>query len=47
MVAVYEYFFETPSVGHVASRALLYVGFLLGLFFYPEDGGEMLLRNVG
>jgi hypothetical protein len=20
---------------------------LLGLFFYPEDGGDMFLRNVG
>jgi hypothetical protein len=23
------------------------VGFLLGLFFDPEDGGDMFLRNVG
>jgi hypothetical protein len=22
-------------------------GFLLSLFFNPEDGGDMLLRNVG
>jgi hypothetical protein len=27
--------------------SLLYVGFLFGLFFVPEDGGDMLLRNVG
>jgi hypothetical protein len=23
-----------------------YAGFLLGLFFDPEDGGDMFLRNV-
>jgi hypothetical protein len=22
-------------------------GFLPGLYFYPEDGGDMFLRNVG
>jgi hypothetical protein len=26
---------------------LLDVGFLLGLFFDPEDGGDIFLRNVG
>jgi hypothetical protein len=25
----------------------LYAGFLLGLFFNPEDGIYMFLRNVG
>jgi hypothetical protein len=24
-----------------------HTGFLLGLFLYPEDEGDMLLRNVG
>jgi hypothetical protein len=24
-----------------------HTGFLLGLFFNPEDGGDMFLRNVG
>jgi hypothetical protein len=24
-----------------------HAGFLLGLFFDPEDGGNMFLRNVG
>jgi hypothetical protein len=26
---------------------LLHTGFLLGLFFNPEDGGDMFLQNVG
>jgi hypothetical protein len=26
---------------------LLHAGFLLGLFFEHEDGGDMILRNVG
>jgi hypothetical protein len=26
---------------------LLHADFLLGLFFCPEDGGDMFLRNVG
>jgi hypothetical protein len=26
---------------------LLHAGSLLGLFFNPEDGGGMILRNVG
>jgi hypothetical protein len=24
-----------------------HTGFLLGIFFDPEDGGDMFLRNVG
>jgi hypothetical protein len=26
---------------------LLHTGFLLGLFFDPEDGGDMFFRNFG
>jgi hypothetical protein len=39
------------SVICIASRALLstcfHAGFFLRLFFDPEDGGDMFLRNVG
>jgi hypothetical protein len=31
----------------VTSKASFHAGFLLGLFFDPEDGGDMFLRNVG
>jgi hypothetical protein len=34
------------SVKHSSACYLLYAGFLLGLFFDPEDGGNMFLRNV-
>jgi hypothetical protein len=36
---------KTPAWS--SARYLLYVGFLLGLFFGPEDGGYVLLRSVG
>jgi hypothetical protein len=26
---------------------LIHAGFLLGLFFDPEDGGDMFLLNIG
>jgi hypothetical protein len=26
---------------------MLHAGFLLGVFFDPEDGGDMFLRNFG
>jgi hypothetical protein len=40
-----------PVLHNVEFEALLvtcfHAGFLLDLFFDPEDGGEMFLRNVG
>jgi hypothetical protein len=32
---------------NISSGYFLHAGFLLGLFFGPEDGGDMFLRNVG
>jgi hypothetical protein len=42
-----------PSMPHLTQRSLralatcFHAGFLLSLFFSPEDGSDMLLRNVG
>jgi hypothetical protein len=38
-------FRESKEKSYVCN--LLHVGFLLGLFFEPEDGGDMFLQNVG
>jgi hypothetical protein len=36
------------SSSHLVLLATCFqAGFLLGLFFDPEDGGDMFLRNVG
>jgi hypothetical protein len=35
------------SGGKHSSACHLLLGFLLGLFFDPEDGGDMFLRNDG
>jgi hypothetical protein len=35
------------SLKYSFSCWLLHAGFLLGLLFNPEDGGDMFLRNVG
>jgi hypothetical protein len=41
----------TPRVVHRkstdVSEELFHDGFLLGLFFDPEDGSDVFLRNVG
>jgi hypothetical protein len=43
-----QIFAHYSTIYHNSRLATLFhVRFLLGLFFYPEDGGEMLLRNVG
>jgi hypothetical protein len=31
---------------NVAPATCLHAGFLFGLFFDPEDGGDMFLRNI-
>jgi hypothetical protein len=36
-----------PTFRRSTACYLLYAGFLLGLFFDLEDGGDMLLRNIG
>jgi hypothetical protein len=33
--------------GFALSTTCFHAGFLLGLFFDPEDGGDMFLRNFG
>jgi hypothetical protein len=38
---------EFCLLGYKAVWLCFYAGFLLGLFFDPEDGGDMFLRNVG
>jgi hypothetical protein len=38
---------QEASVKQAASRALIHACFFSGLFFDPEDGGDMFLRNVG
>jgi hypothetical protein len=39
---------ENTSMKQAASKTLLlHVGFLLGSFYGPEDGGEMFFRNAG
>jgi hypothetical protein len=41
---------KTRNSGYLIIDVLatcFHAGFLLGLFFDPEDGGDMFLRNVG
>jgi hypothetical protein len=37
----------TKKIGSIVFCLLLATIFLLGLFFYPEDGCSKLLQNVG
>jgi hypothetical protein len=36
-----------PVSNRLSYGTAFYAGFFLGLLFDPEDGGDMLLRNVG
>jgi hypothetical protein len=38
---------QAASTARVLLATSFHAGFLLGLFFDPEDGGDMFLRNVG
>jgi hypothetical protein len=35
-----------PGTGLLLLATYFHAGFLLGLFFDPEDGGDMFIRNV-
>jgi hypothetical protein len=39
--------FRMSSISTLYSVCVCVAGFLLGLFFDPEDGSNMFLRNVG
>jgi hypothetical protein len=36
-----------PSKKPARKQVASYAGFFLGVFFDPEDGGDMFLRNIG
>jgi hypothetical protein len=40
------HFCESIDHKQISSCWLLHVGFMLGLFFSPDDQGEVLLRDV-
>jgi uncharacterized membrane protein YciS (DUF1049 family) len=41
-----RYFGGTSRLHLPLLATCFHAGFLLGLFFYPEDGGDMFLRNI-
>jgi hypothetical protein len=45
---MFQNVFETMSdINEALLANFLHAGILLGLFFNPEDGSDMFLRNVG
>jgi hypothetical protein len=46
-ISVAEIAMKNAGDGECSASTCYPAGFLLGLFFYPEDGGDMFLRNVG
>jgi hypothetical protein len=47
VTVIYRIQDEMKQESRAELRLLFHVGFLLGLFFDREDGGDMLLRQVG